>query len=76
MSCHEFIDAIDACLEGDLSWHISSEGPNHLDFCAPCRSYLSTYRETIQMARAAMYDPPRNAPEDWVTDTLCRFGGE
>jgi len=53
MTCKEAIDVLGDYLEETLADELVQELERHLDDCAPCRAYLSTYRKTRELTGRA-----------------------
>ncbi len=53
MTCREAIDVLADFLDQTLSVEACQDLERHLDDCAPCRAYLSTYHKTRVLAGQA-----------------------
>jgi len=53
MTCKEAIDLLADFLEQSLTDELAAALEQHLVGCAPCRAYLSTYRQTRELTRRA-----------------------
>jgi hypothetical protein len=53
MTCRDTIGLIAEYLEGMLCQDDLDDLESHLRDCPPCRSYLATYRRTIELGGAA-----------------------
>ncbi len=53
MTCRELVDFIMDYLNGELPEGERSEFEVHLAECPQCVAYLSSYRQTVKIARAA-----------------------
>lgn len=77
MTCKEFIDILDAYLEGELTPEQRAEISKHLHLCPECVDYLDSYRFTIRAARdcgCGADDPvPTDVPEELVQAVLAAF---
>jgi anti-sigma factor RsiW len=74
MTCHEFIDFLWAYLSGEVTEAQRAEFEFHLSGCPSCVAYMNTYRQTIEMGRAAFEDTddplPGDVPEELVQAIL------
>jgi anti-sigma factor RsiW len=76
LTCRQFIDFLDAYIEGELSGEVREEFERHIGACGPCKCYLKTYAETVKLARACGCDeaasgPPGGCPEKLVQAILA-----
>jgi anti-sigma factor RsiW len=69
ITCQELVDGLCDFLTDDLWPPKRAEFDLHLARCPSCTTYVKTYRETVEMAKAA-YDPAVYAPE--VPETLIQ----
>ena len=62
MNCREVLDLLDDCADpaarARMSWRLRV----HLWICRQCRRYLSTYRATIRLEKAAFREGPEQSP--------------
>lgn len=72
MNCRELIDNIDNLIEPEVSRRSLHAAHQHLDICESCRAYLSTYKQTVRLARRAYIATPPFLPADWIMRTLWR----
>lgn len=76
--CNEFVEFLDAYLEGTLPPEQVAEFDNHLSGCPPCVAYMQTYVETTRLGRTALLrtdDPvPAEVPEKLVLALLAARG--
>jgi anti-sigma factor RsiW len=64
MTCREFIDFLLEYLSGGFSANERAEFEMHLAECPDCVAYLQSYKETIQLSKAAFADPEAPVPDD------------
>jgi predicted anti-sigma-YlaC factor YlaD len=64
MTCREFIAFLQRYLENELPEDQRRRFDEHLAICESCVSYLSNYRDTIELAKACYADPDGPVPED------------
>jgi anti-sigma factor RsiW len=57
MTCQELVEFLFDYVNGDLPASVATSFQRHLEICADCRAYLSTYRQTIQLSKAAFEQP-------------------
>jgi len=50
-SCKDLIDFLDDYLAGRLSDPVRARFEQHMAQCPPCKDYLRTYRDTVELAR-------------------------
>ncbi len=74
MTCKDFITFLMDYLSGDLPEGQQTLFEKHLEVCASCVAYLSNYRDTVELSKAAMCDPdgpvPEEVPEELVAAVL------
>ncbi len=78
MTCQEVLEFLAAFLDGELSAEQHALFLEHLAECPDCTNYLGSYRETINLGRAAFAeDEPALAavPEDLVRAILAAREG-
>ena len=56
VTCRELIEFLDDYVSNQLAPEMRQAFERHLNICKHCRDYLTTYRETIVLARGAMRD--------------------
>ncbi len=69
ITCRQLIDFIEAYLAGELPPLKSAAFRLHLVLCKSCRSYLDSYRKTIDVSKMAMTpdEPvPAAVPEELI----------
>lgn len=72
ITCKELIDFLDDYVAGELPPTRTTEFERHLGVCPSCRAYLTTYRETITLARAANTHPGiEDIPAEVITAALA-----
>ena len=74
ITCRELITFLADYLGGELPPERNHEFERHLAVCASCRAYITTYQETIRMAKTAMTAPElriEDVPEDLVKAILA-----
>lgn len=78
MTCREFIDFLLEYLSGELSANERAEFDLHLVECPDCVTYLRSYKETMQLGKAAFAAPeapvPDDVPEELVQAILASRG--
>jgi len=80
MTCKDFIEFLLDYLEGGLPNAQKARFEEHLSVCRSCVAYLSNYRDTVELSKAALCDPeapvPDEVPEDLVAAVLsARMAG-
>jgi anti-sigma factor RsiW len=74
MTCRELVEFLMAYLDDDLPPRQRRVFEEHLGLCPPCKNYLDTYRETIQLGKSLCPDPegpvPDSVPEELVQAVL------
>ena len=71
VTCRELIGFLDDYVAGDLPSARAGEFERHLRVCPSCRAYLSSYRETITLARAAAHPAIEDVPPEILTAVLA-----
>ena len=75
ITCREFVEFLDDYIGRRLAPEQMVEFNNHLSGCPPCVTYLRTYRESIELARAALAAsdeaPPDAVPEPLIAAILA-----
>ena len=75
ITCQEFVDFLMAYIEEELPAGQRGTFEGHMDDCPPCRVYLDTYRQTVELGRgvcARGEDPlPDDVPEALVAAILA-----
>jgi anti-sigma factor RsiW len=75
MTCKDFIIFLMNYLDGGLPPAQHGAFEEHLSRCESCVAYLSNYRDTVELSKAAMCDPegpvPDEVPEDLVAAVLA-----
>jgi predicted anti-sigma-YlaC factor YlaD len=70
ITCRELADFIRGYLDDELTLREKMAFQAHLVLCAPCRAYLKTYKETIELGRRVFGEDadtiPPDVPEDLV----------
>ncbi len=75
ITCRQLIDFIASYLDQKLPEGERAEFERHLAVCPSCQAYLSTYRQTVALTRAAAHDePPENVPEALIEAILSARG--
>jgi anti-sigma factor RsiW len=78
MTCEQLIEFLADYLDRHLPPDTFAHFEHHLADCPSCAVYLSTYEETIRMARHAMITPRLpigEVPEDLVQAVLAAVRG-
>ena len=75
MTCREFADFMSDYLSGELPSDVRARFDDHLARCANCRSYLTSFHESVKLGKHA-YDNdcaelPAGVPEDLVRAILA-----
>ncbi|HKJ23204.1 MAG TPA: zf-HC2 domain-containing protein [Myxococcota bacterium] len=70
LTCKQFVDFLMRYLDGELPQGERTTFETHLDDCPPCKVYLDTYRETVELGRGCGRDDDP-VPAD-VPDALVR----
>lgn len=75
MTCRELIEFLDRYVEEALPADQRREFDRHLALCPPCVAFLESYRQVIQLVRAASSAPesavPEALPEEFVSAVLA-----
>lgn len=53
LCCRDFSDFLMAFLDGELTPDIACRFDQHLSKCPQCKTYVDTYRTTVQLAQEA-----------------------
>ena len=69
LTCKEFVDFLMAYLDAELPEAQRSTFEGHMVDCPPCKVYLDTYRETVELGRGVCARDDDPLPED-VPDAL------
>jgi anti-sigma factor RsiW len=74
VTCREFADFMADYLTGELSEAIRAAFDHHLAVCPNCQRYLTSYRETVTLGKAAFAAAdapvPAQVPEELVQAIL------
>ena len=74
MTCQEWIELLGDHFDGDLASELEDEFGRHMEGCAECFAYLSSYRTTVRMGREVHQDsetdPCAAVPEEMVQAIL------
>ncbi len=75
VTCREFIEFLMDYLSGEMPEAQRDEFDNHLSCCPSCIAYMKTYKQTIDIGKAALAptdEPvPGEVPEDLVKAVLA-----
>mgnify|MGYP002626349457 CR=1 FL=1 len=74
MTCQEFVEFLMAYLDEELPGRQRTVFEGHLEDCPPCKVYLDTYRETVELGRRVCDGdaaPPEDVPESLVRAILA-----
>lgn len=72
MNCREFVDSIRGYLDDELPPDSRLGFERHADRCDGCAAYLSSYRQTIRLAREALTDPEDDGSDRDAIPELLR----
>jgi anti-sigma factor RsiW len=64
VTCRELAEFIGEYLSGELSSETTALFEQHLGECPNCVTYLSNYRDTVRLGRAAFADDDAEVPDD------------
>jgi anti-sigma factor RsiW len=64
MTCKEFIEFLIDYLGGELPRAQKALFEEHLEVCPSCVAYLSNYKKTVELAKAAFCQPEEPVPDD------------
>jgi anti-sigma factor RsiW len=70
VTCRELAEFIAEYLSGELAPETTAQFEGHLAQCSNCLAYLSNYRDTIRLGRAAFADDNAEVPEDVPEDLV------
>jgi len=74
MTCKDFIEFLLDYIEGGLPKAQQALFEEHLSVCSSCVAYLSNYRDTLALSKAAFFESdgpvPEEVPEDLVAAVL------
>lgn len=74
MTCKDFIEFLMDYVSGELPGAQQALFEEHIKLCSSCVAYLSNYRDTVELSKAAFSDPdapvPEEVPEDLVAAVL------
>jgi anti-sigma factor RsiW len=75
VTCREFADFMAEYLSGELPADSRATFEHHLTVCANCRTYLTSYEETVKLGKRAFEDDdarlPAAVPEELVKAILA-----
>ena len=72
MTCRELIEFLMDYVEGDLPDNQRATFEDHLNRCPPCRSYLDTYRKSVDLTSICYdEDVPPDVPEELIKAILA-----
>lgn len=71
MTCRELVEFLADYLSGELPPETRGAFEDHLAHCPSCVVYLNTYRDTRELAKAALESPDAALPDD-VPEDLVR----
>jgi len=64
VTCRELADFMMDYLSGELSSESRARFDHHLSVCANCRTYLTSYEETVKLGKRAFDDDDAALPAD------------
>jgi anti-sigma factor RsiW len=70
MTCREVVDFLMAYDSGELPPDQRRVFDEHIADCAPCRTYLATYRETVVAAKDAFDPDDVSPPPEELVDAI------
>ncbi len=74
MTCQELIEFLMDYVDGDLPPAEHGRFEEHLGLCTDCRTYVTSYRETVRLGkmicRPGRDELPEDVPEDLVQAIL------
>lgn len=73
MNCREICSFLDDYLDGSLEPEVAERFNRHMDDCPPCREYLDSYRDTVNLTRSLCEETgrtPQQMPDDLVKAIL------
>lgn len=71
-TCRELLEFLDDYVAGELPPAQAAAFERHLEECRSCLAYLTSYRETIRMAKAAAASPDvEDVPAELLTAILA-----
>lgn len=71
LTCRELTDFLSRYVDGALTPEERKAFERHLSMCRPCRAYVESYRETIELERSAFAEPDALVPDE-VPEELVR----
>jgi len=75
VTCREFAEFMSDYLSGELPSDTRARFDDHLTRCANCRSYLTSFHESVKLGKYAYDDDcgelPTDVPEDLVHAILA-----
>jgi anti-sigma factor RsiW len=71
MTCKDFIEFLLDYASGELPKAQRVLFEEHLSVCSSCVAYLSNYRDTVELSKAALCDPERPVPEEVPEDLVA-----
>ena len=70
LKCREVVELLAQYLEGSLPDESRQALEAHLEVCQDCRTYASSYKTTIELARAACASDEATVPDDLLDAIL------
>jgi anti-sigma factor RsiW len=74
MTCKQLVEFLEQYLAGELAVGVRENLESHLETCANCRRYLSSYQHTVRLAAFSAKHPddapPPEVPEELVQAVL------
>ena len=75
LTCREFVDFLNAYIDGDLPADQAQVFDKHMGLCPPCVHYLQTYKRAAELpgkcAELDRAEPPEDVPEALVKAILA-----
>lgn len=70
MTCREFADFMMAYMSDELPADTRTAFDRHLGLCANCRTYLTSYEESVKLGRRAFDDENAEVPPEIPADLV------
>ena len=70
ITCRTFVEFLMEYMSGELPEPERDRFDEHLAACVACVAYMKTYRDTIQLGKAAFKNPDAEIPDDVPEDLV------